>query len=163
MSPSVMADTKHYARRAPGARIEISLNRVSQLFNSLDPAPFHERDLDRNAEDYIIGSAGEIPRRPHHAAHRAGVPIQLRAGAGAGVFIRQSNSLRSRRRKHADHRLGRHVAAVGDFPLRMAADPPPLPDFGEAFRNAGHRSAERTAGSGRPALTCIKASRAAHR
>jgi hypothetical protein len=42
------------------AKIEISLNRLSQLFNSLDPSPFHERDLDQDAEDYIIGSAEEI-------------------------------------------------------------------------------------------------------
>jgi hypothetical protein len=38
----------------PEAKIEISLNRLSQLFNSLDPSPFRERDLDQNAEDYII-------------------------------------------------------------------------------------------------------------
>jgi hypothetical protein len=30
------------------------------LFNSLDPSPFHERDPDRNAEQYIIGSAEKI-------------------------------------------------------------------------------------------------------
>lgn len=42
------------------AKIEISLNRLSQLFNSLDPSPFHERDLDQDAEDYIVGSAEEI-------------------------------------------------------------------------------------------------------
>jgi hypothetical protein len=46
------------------ATIEVNLNRLSQLFNSFDPAPFHERDLDRDAEEYIIGSAEEIPR--HH-------------------------------------------------------------------------------------------------
>jgi hypothetical protein len=40
-------------------KIEISLNRLTQLFNSFDPSPFHERDLDREAEDYIVGSAEE--------------------------------------------------------------------------------------------------------
>ncbi len=44
------------------AKIEISVNRLSQLFNSLDPSPFHERDLDQDAEDYIVGSAEELPR-----------------------------------------------------------------------------------------------------
>jgi hypothetical protein len=43
--------------------IEINLNRLPQLFNSFDPSPFHERDLDQDAEDYIIGSAEEIS---HH-------------------------------------------------------------------------------------------------
>lgn len=51
---------------APGsggrdARIEIRLARLQQLFNSLDPSPFHDRDLDQDAEDYIVESADEFP------------------------------------------------------------------------------------------------------
>jgi len=45
------------------AKIEINLSRLSQLFNSLDPSPFHERDLDQDAEEYIMGSAEEISRQ----------------------------------------------------------------------------------------------------
>jgi hypothetical protein len=45
------------------ANIEIKLSRLGQLFNSLDPSPFHERDLDQDAEEYIIGSAEEIARQ----------------------------------------------------------------------------------------------------
>lgn len=45
------------------AKIEINLARLSQLFNSLDPSPFHERDLDHDAEEYIVNSAEEIPRQ----------------------------------------------------------------------------------------------------
>jgi hypothetical protein len=41
--------------------IEIELNSVQQLFNSFDPSPFHERDLDADAEDYIVGAAREFP------------------------------------------------------------------------------------------------------
>lgn len=40
--------------------IEIWLNTIQQLFNSLDPAPFHERDLDQEAEAYIAESAREF-------------------------------------------------------------------------------------------------------
>jgi hypothetical protein len=42
------------------ATIEINLTRLAQLFNTFDPSPFHERDLDKDAEEYIIGSAEEI-------------------------------------------------------------------------------------------------------
>ena len=49
----------HDTQRAEAA-IEISLGRLQQLFNSLDPSPFHDRDLDHDAEEYIIGSAEEI-------------------------------------------------------------------------------------------------------
>ena len=42
--------------------IEIRIQRVEQLFNSFDPSPFHERDLDDDAEDYIVSWARELPR-----------------------------------------------------------------------------------------------------
>ena len=42
-------------------RIEISLKSIDQLFNSLDPSPFHEKDLDRNAEEFIMSWAQEFP------------------------------------------------------------------------------------------------------
>jgi hypothetical protein len=41
--------------------IEISLGKLQQLFNSLDPSPFHDRDLDHDAEQYIVGRAEEVP------------------------------------------------------------------------------------------------------
>jgi len=42
--------------------IEIRLTRIEQLFNSLDPSPFHERDLDPEAESHIVGWARELAR-----------------------------------------------------------------------------------------------------
>ena len=48
---------------ATATKIEINLSRLPQLFNSLDPSPFLERDLDHDAEDYIVGSAEEAPRQ----------------------------------------------------------------------------------------------------
>jgi hypothetical protein len=44
--------------------IEIKVENISQLFNTLDPFPFSERDLDKQAEEYIVGWARELPR--HH-------------------------------------------------------------------------------------------------
>ena len=43
-------------------RIEISLKSIDQLFNSMDPSPFHEKDLDRDAEEFIMSWAQEFPR-----------------------------------------------------------------------------------------------------
>ncbi|MCC7411674.1 MAG: hypothetical protein IT495_08585 [Gammaproteobacteria bacterium] len=40
--------------------IEIKLRELRQLFNSLDPAPFHEKDLDEDAEYYIVEALREI-------------------------------------------------------------------------------------------------------
>ena len=45
----------------PG-RIELRLHNINQLFNSLDPSPFREKDLDAEAEDFIVSWAQELPR-----------------------------------------------------------------------------------------------------
>ena len=45
----------------PGcALIEIHVGEVKQLFHSLDPTPFRERDLDPKAEEFIAGWAREL-------------------------------------------------------------------------------------------------------
>jgi len=41
--------------------VEVWLSKPQQLFNSFDPSPFHEKDLDRDAEEYIVGSTDEFP------------------------------------------------------------------------------------------------------
>lgn len=41
--------------------IEIRLHKVQQLFSSLDPAPFRERDLDPAAEAYLIFGVKDFP------------------------------------------------------------------------------------------------------
>jgi hypothetical protein len=42
--------------------IEIHIEELSQLFDSMDPSPFHKKDLDRNAAEYIASSALDFPR-----------------------------------------------------------------------------------------------------
>lgn len=41
--------------------IEIRVNDIAQLFHTLDPFPFREKDLAEDAEDYIVGWAREMP------------------------------------------------------------------------------------------------------
>src|SRR5512135_1624015 len=42
--------------------IELRVSDIAQLFHTLDPFPFRERDLDREAEEYIVAWARELPR-----------------------------------------------------------------------------------------------------
>lgn len=42
--------------------IEVRVRELRQLFNSIDPSPFQERDLDANAEKFIVEWAMEFPR-----------------------------------------------------------------------------------------------------
>ena len=43
------------------AVLQLHLGELRQLFNSMDPAPFRERDLDPKATDYIVDWATEAP------------------------------------------------------------------------------------------------------
>lgn len=45
------------------SRILLRLRELAQLFNSMDPSPFVERDLDADAEEFIISWARELPGR----------------------------------------------------------------------------------------------------
>lgn len=45
--------------------IEVRLTELNQLFNSMDPSPFHERDLDHDAEEFIVSWAQEHSRQHH--------------------------------------------------------------------------------------------------
>lgn len=55
------------AGRGDFPSLEIHLRTIDQLFNSLDPAPFHERDLDADAEEFLVSWAAELPR--HQSLH----------------------------------------------------------------------------------------------
>jgi len=42
--------------------IELKLRSLDQLFNTMDPSPFHEKDLDDRAVEFITGWAEELHR-----------------------------------------------------------------------------------------------------
>ena len=50
----------HKPERAPH-RIELNLREIGQLFNTMDPAPFPEKDLDGDAEEFILSWVREFP------------------------------------------------------------------------------------------------------
>jgi hypothetical protein len=41
--------------------IEVHVAELRQLFNAIDPSPFREKDLDPNAEEFIVGWARGLP------------------------------------------------------------------------------------------------------
>jgi hypothetical protein len=51
------------SHQKPHHRIQVFVDRIEQLFNSMDPSPFQERDLDDDAEEFIVSWAQEFPRR----------------------------------------------------------------------------------------------------
>jgi hypothetical protein len=48
----------------PGTEvIDVHVAELTQIFNSFDPSPFHEKDLDDDADEFIVGWAKELPRQ----------------------------------------------------------------------------------------------------
>lgn len=47
----------------PASTIELQVEKIGQLFNTLDPLPFRERDLASEAEEYIVSWARELPAK----------------------------------------------------------------------------------------------------
>ena len=89
---------------ATAAKIEINLSRLPQLFNSLDPSPFLERDLDRDAEDYIVGSAEEAPRQ-HPLALVIHLPADQLPAQGLPNLREAIHNYFAYRRDQEDRRL----------------------------------------------------------
>ncbi|HVC29271.1 MAG TPA: hypothetical protein VNF48_06930 [Gammaproteobacteria bacterium] len=53
---------KHASHPTPRRHnIQVHLDTLTQLFNSMDPSPFYLKDLDADAEEYILGWAEEYP------------------------------------------------------------------------------------------------------
>lgn len=49
----------------PVHQIELRIVELSELFNSMDPTPFHHCDLDTNAEEFLESWAMEFPQDSH--------------------------------------------------------------------------------------------------
>lgn len=102
----------------PSGPIEIRVARIEQLFESLDPSPFHERDLDRAASDYIAGWAGDLPEAAdlRIVVH---LPAAELARAEAGLIAEAVSrhfgylALTEERALRELFRVGRHYLAIG--------------------------------------------------
>ena len=49
----------------PVHQIELRIVELSELFNSMDPTPFHRRDLDPGAQEFLESWALEFPQDSH--------------------------------------------------------------------------------------------------
>jgi hypothetical protein len=67
--------------------IKLELREVGQLFNSMDPSPFIDRDLDDDAEEFIVDWARELPP---NAPIRLRIYLEQPPAEGAQDMIRQA-------------------------------------------------------------------------
>ncbi len=97
--------------------IELRLSNVGQLFNTMDPSPFHERDLDHDAEEFILSWAREHER---DSELRLRVVLKQPADEEAAGQVRESirhyfeyRSRMARRELRDLFREGRTALAIG--------------------------------------------------
>jgi len=98
--------------------IELRVSEIGQLFQSLDPFPFREKDLDKEVDEYIVGWARELSndrpikiiiQLPEKQAHTKAVSELAEAFARyfsyrADLLQRELNEL---------YRVGRRFFAIG--------------------------------------------------
>jgi hypothetical protein len=91
-------------RPKSSAVVRIKVRQLSQLFNSLDPSPFWDRDLDRQAADFI-----EEEFRDRLSADTWHLVVQVQEGSTSAEhlqtalkshYLRQANSARLALREH---------------------------------------------------------------
>jgi hypothetical protein len=54
---------ERYRVEAGRTCIDLNVRHSPQLFDTRDPSPFHERDLDADAVEYLLAAVQEIPRK----------------------------------------------------------------------------------------------------
>jgi len=73
MDVTAQRDPRGDAMPAGAGRIEVHVGELKQLYHSMDPAPFRERDLDPKVEEFIVDSAQRAASRRAARAGRAPV------------------------------------------------------------------------------------------
>jgi hypothetical protein len=116
----VTADQTYAGDEIPPATevIDVHVSELTQIFNSFDPSPFHDKDLDDDADEFIVGWAKELPRQK---------PLALRVHLDKpAVTPQMANDLRdavhafyarrstlARQRLHELFRIGRTALVIG--------------------------------------------------
>lgn len=91
--------------------IEIHVAELRQMFDAIDPSPFHERDLDAKAEEFIVGWALDVPKDAPLALL---VHLDRETGVGdEAAVLRRAVAEHFSRRAQATRRRLRQLLRVG--------------------------------------------------
>jgi len=119
-----MASSSAHSSAVERGTIEVKVRNLNSLFNSLDPSPFAERDLGREAEEFIVGWALEYPRSARlklivhvmESSHALNASELVQEGVQNYFDYRSGMILRD---LHETLRQGRRALLVGLFFLIM--------------------------------------------
>jgi len=112
---------RHHASST--AAVNLYVRDLSQLFNSLDPSPFWDRDLDREAAEFIEEEFSEKLAAQawnlHIHAHGGGTSPKDLQTALENYYGRMASSARRAVREHRRSSEWTLVAGIGVFLLSM--------------------------------------------
>jgi hypothetical protein len=103
---------------AGSGKIELRLRDLRQLYNSMDPSPFREKDLDDDAEEFIVSWAKEYPTEKSLAllVHLDSFSMTAEAVAAVADSIHvffQHRADMTTQRLHQLFRVGRTSMLIG--------------------------------------------------
>ena len=114
---SKTGDPSNYSVAASCGIIKMHLRKLEQLFDSLDHSPFREKDLDRNAEEYIVESIKELPSKaPCEIVIYLDEPIDIAAESDA---ITQAIHIHFSRRSQVSRKNLRQLLRRGSMSLAI--------------------------------------------
>lgn len=126
MRRAVMRDWMYDSMTPAGTNdaIELRVENIAQLFHTLDPFPFRERDLDREAEEYIVSWARDLAADEpiRIVVHFPNSDDQTKAARELGEAFSRYFSYRAdilQRDLHELFRVGRRSLAIG-VPILIA-------------------------------------------
>ena len=98
--------------------IEVRVNELRQLLNAIDPSPFHERDLDPRAEEFIVGWSKDLPSDAPlglvvYLERAAGLPEEARLLRDAVQEFFRQRAIAARRGLRELFGRGRISLAIG--------------------------------------------------
>jgi hypothetical protein len=98
--------------------IAIRVRMVAQLFNSLDPSPYRERDIDAGVEEFVIGWVRELPHGAPFSlavylpAAEAAKPDAARIGEAFAHYFTDRAQMAEQELREL-FRIGRRSLAIG--------------------------------------------------
>lgn len=100
----------------PVSTVSVRVKRLGQLFNSLDPSPFWDQDLDKEAAEFVENEFRDKPRERSWvlnivAADAGGYSEHDVKEAIKHYYQRSADSIRQQTREH--YRTGRLALALG--------------------------------------------------
>jgi hypothetical protein len=110
----MMIEATRYRIEAGVPCIDVKAQRIEQLFDNRDPAPFRERDLDPDVAEYVLGAGADLSSRPsfsivfwlEHAAASPELEHAFRAHFADAIG-------RLRRRRRRERRTGAAMLVPG--------------------------------------------------